>query len=389
MNMMTTATSSLQTRDGKSPLIVHVSRQFAPSRGGLEDVIGNLGRQLIKRGYRVRVVTCNSIFAEPDLKVPAHEIIDGIEVVRIPWSGTSRYPLAPQVFRHLKDADLVHVHAIDFFFDALAWGRFLHGRPMVATTHGGFFHTEKFAAIKKIWFQTLTRASATAYRRLICCSQSDFQLFSRIARDRIVTIENGANTEKFADRAATAPTRRMVTIGRFSVNKRLDRLIDTMQALVARDDRWHLDIIGAPSDNSAEDLAGMIAARGLGAHVVVHAGISDTAIAGLIGQASHFASASEYEGFGLVAVEAMSAGLLPILHRNDAYRMLAARHDDIVLTDFAQPQTAADAILAAHDRLTAHPTLRADVMREAQLYSWNSVADQYAAVYRDVIAGTK
>ncbi|MGO8586944.1 glycosyltransferase, partial [Rhizobium ruizarguesonis] len=75
------------------------------------------------------------------------EDIDGIEVVRIPWSGTSRYPLAPQVFRHLADADLVHVHAIYFFFDALAWGRLLHGRPMIVTTHGGLFHTRKYATI--------------------------------------------------------------------------------------------------------------------------------------------------------------------------------------------------------------------------------------------------
>src|ERR1700712_2218982 len=142
--------------DEPGPLIVHVVRQFLPNKGGLEDVVANLCRQLLARNFRIRVVTCDSLFSDPDRKLPQREIIDGIEVVRIPWSGTSRYPVAPQVFRHVADADLVHVHAVDFFFDALAWGKALHHRPMIATTHGGFFHTKKYAAVKAVWFQTLT-----------------------------------------------------------------------------------------------------------------------------------------------------------------------------------------------------------------------------------------
>ena len=120
------------------PLVTHVVRQFLPNRGGLEDVVANLCRQLPALGYRTRVVTLDRLFVEPHRTLPAHETIDGIEIVRIPWKGSSRYPVAPQVFRHLSDADLVHVHAIDFFFDALALGRVLHRKPMIATTHGAF-----------------------------------------------------------------------------------------------------------------------------------------------------------------------------------------------------------------------------------------------------------
>ena len=134
-----------------------------------------MARELVARGYRARVVTLDRLFSSPDGRLDATETIDGIEIVRIPWSGPSRYPLAPQIFRHLSDADLVHVHAVDFFFDALAWGKPLHGRPMIATTHGGFFHTAKYAALKKIWFQTATRLSALAYNRLISCSTRGIQ----------------------------------------------------------------------------------------------------------------------------------------------------------------------------------------------------------------------
>lgn len=128
-----------EDKSSSAPLIVQVVRQYPPGRGGLEDVVSSLSRELLQRGFRVRVVTLDRLFSDPGKTLPAREVIDGVEVVRVPYRGSSRYPLAFSAFRHIRDADLVHVHGVDFFFDALALGRFLHGAPMVATTHGGFF----------------------------------------------------------------------------------------------------------------------------------------------------------------------------------------------------------------------------------------------------------
>ncbi|MGO6940641.1 glycosyltransferase family 4 protein [Rhizobium johnstonii] len=371
-----------------APLIVHVVRQFLPNRGGLEDVVANLARQTVRRGYRVRVVTLDSLFTAPEDKLPLREDIDGIEVVRIPWFGTSRYPLAPHVFRHLADADLVHVHAIDFFFDALAWGRLLHGKPMIVTTHGGFFHTQKYATIKKIWFRTLTRASAMAYRRVVCCSASDLKQFSEIVPDSLL-IENGADIGKFADTASRRAKRRIVTIGRFSVNKRLDHLLDAMAKLKTRDPEWHLDIVGAESDLDRADVKGAIESRHLSGRVTLHVSPENDTIRRIIAEASIFASASEYEGFGLVALEAMSAGLLPVLNANDAFATLATRHPVLMLADFTNPERAAKAIEAAHQALLRQPdAVRAEVLDAARGYSWDIVAGRYIDLYRslDVVA---
>jgi alpha-1,3-mannosyltransferase len=371
-------------QDQPHPLVVHVVRQFLPNKGGMEDVVANLCRQLIARGYRVRVVTCDTLFSDPERKLAPTETIDGIEIVRIPWSGTSRYPIAPRVFRHLADADLIHVHAVDFFFDALAWGRFLHGRPMVATTHGGFFHTPKYAAIKKVWFNSLTRLSALAYDKIICCSQSDERLFSRIAGSRTRLIENGANVAKFANCAALEARRRIVTIGRFSVNKRLERLLDVLRELANRHPDWHLDVIGAVSDLDQPTLEREIAARELGRHVSLHVSIDNGAVRNIIARASLFASASDYEGFGLVAIEAMSAGLLPVLHPNEAFKALAESHPALMLSDFSRPQIAADALEKAFDRLQADaPGIREQLTRGAARYAWDQIAQRYVDVYEE------
>ncbi|MGG7580781.1 glycosyltransferase family 4 protein [Rhizobium sp. YTUHZ045] len=367
-----------------APLIVHVVRQFLPNRGGLEDVVANLSRQTLRRGYRVRVVTLNSLFTAPEDKLPACENIDGIEVVRIPWSGSSRYPLAPQVFRHLGDADLVHVHAIDFFFDALAWGRMLHGKPIIVTTHGGFFHTRKYAAIKKIWFRTLTRASARAYRRVVCCSASDLRQFSEIVPNSVL-IENGADIGKFADAASRRARRRIVTIGRYSVNKRLDHLLDAMAVLKSRDPEWHLDVVGAESDLNRVDIEGEIESRDLTGRVTLHVSPDNDTIRRIIAAASLFASASEYEGFGLVALEAMSAGLLPVLNANDAFQTLAERHPVIMLADFTIPETAATTMESAYADLACRPhALRSELLETARGYSWDIVAGRYIDLYRSL-----
>jgi alpha-1,3-mannosyltransferase len=368
-----------------APLIVHVVRQFLPNRGGLEDVVYNLARQTLAAGYRVRVVTLDTLFSDRGTRLPARETIDGIDVVRIPWRGSTRYPLAPSVLRHIADADLVHVHAIDFFFDFLAMTRFIHRRPMLATTHGGYFHTQRFRAIKRIWFQTLTRFSASRYAAVVGCSQSDLDTFSRIAPRRTLMIENGTDTGKFAGASATEPRHRLVTIGRFSSNKRLDRLIDTAAELCRRDMRWHLDIIGVPSDLTVADLEHRIADRGVSGNVMVRQGLGNAEIASLMGRASIFASASEYEGFGLVAVEAMSAGLLPVLQGNAAYGALASRHPDIRLADYADPVLAATAIEDALAALTSDSRLRPRLMEAANLYSWDHAAESYLASYRGII----
>lgn len=367
------------------PLVTHVVRQFLPNRGGLEDVVANLCRQLPELGYRSRVITLNRLFVEPDRELPAREIIDGIEIVRIPWRGSTRYPVAPQVFRHLGDADLVHVHAVDFFFDALALGWPLHRKPMIATTHGGFFHTRNYAAIKAVWFNTLTRVSTSAYRELVCCSQSDLARFEPIAGARATLVENGTDTEKFADHASQAPVKGMITIGRFSINKQLPRLIAATRALVDRDPQWRLTIAGVPSDLSEADLRQAIAEHKLEHAVSLVVDASNTEIAHLMGETSLFVSASEYEGFGLVAVEAMSAGLIPVLHPNDAYQTLAARHGTVRLADFSDASAAAAAIAASFDALVADGNARATAMNEASDYAWTHVARRYADLYDRVL----
>jgi alpha-1,3-mannosyltransferase len=372
------------------PLVIHVVRQFLPNHGGLEDVVANLCRHLPGCGYRTRVVTLDRLFAAPEKKLPERETILDLEIVRIPWHGSTRYPIAPAVFRHLEDADIVHVHAIDFFFDALAWGRFLHRKPLVATTHGGFFHTKRFSGMKTVWFNTLSRISSLAYRRIVCCSEADKRTFDRIASSRTVLVENGVDTKKFADAAAQTPTRALITIGRFSANKQLMRLLDTLLVLVRRNREWRLTIAGVPSDLTESDVRKGITDRSLEANTRLVVGSSNEEIRRMMNSASLFVSASEYEGFGLVAIEAMSAGLIPVLEPNGAFSDLARKHDCVKLAAYANAAGAADSIEAAYAQLlTDFEQMRRAAFAAADEYAWQTVSKRYAAEYDGILCSSK
>lgn len=361
--------------------IVHVVRQFLPNRGGLEDVVANLCRAQLALGLRPSVVTLDRLFSQPEVVLPPSEVIDGIPVTRIPFRGSTRYPLAPSVFAHLHDADLVHVHAIDFFFDALAFGWLLHRKPLVATTHGGFFHTADFAGLKTLWFNGPTRLSAQVYRGIAGCSTNDARLFERIAPGKVRVIENGVDLDKFAGASSPEPQRRLVSLGRFSKNKRPDRLIATMAALAKREPDWHLDMIGVASDWTEDALRDAIAAAGMERNVTLHLGLDDAAARLVMSRSSLFVSASEFEGFGLALVEAMSAGLVPIVQPNAAFAALAGKFPVVRTVDFADPDEAAAAVEQAHADLVHFPGNTRPRLSDLASYSWSEVARRYLELY--------
>jgi alpha-1,3-mannosyltransferase len=237
--------------------VVHVVRQFSPSVGGLEDTVLSLTRAQRERlNIDASVLTLDRLFTAPGV-LPATDVVEGVPVRRMAWAGSSRYPLAPSVLRHLKGADVVHVHAIDFFFDFLALTRPLHRRRLIATTHGGFFHTGAFQAAKKLWFKTITRASITAYDRIVACSQSDAELFAASAGQRLMLIENGINQAKFLAAGSQTPRKTILSFGRFARHKRTDALLSVFKHLYGLDPSWRLIIAGREADQKASELVGM------------------------------------------------------------------------------------------------------------------------------------
>lgn len=365
--------------------VTHVVRQFYPSIGGMEEVVLNIARQQREQhGHLPHIVTLDRLFRNTREPLPARGEIDGIPITRLPFYGSSRYPLCPAVRQHLGDTDLIHVHGVDFFFDYLAAIRPLHRRPLIASTHGGFFHTAFASRLKKAYFGSITRASASAYDKVVATSENDGEVFGRIVpASKMLVIENGVNIEKYADRSALQATKTLIYFGRWSENKGLLDTLNWFQALLAKQDGWHLIITGREYDLTAAALHTAIAQKNLTAHVTVVAQPSDTALAELIAQASYFICQSRHEGFGIAPIEAMSAGLIPLLSDIPPFRNLIAQSGLGLVLKPGEEAAQITRLLEMHaQHATSHAKQRAAARSFVERYHWKHVANKYVALYQ-------
>ncbi|ANQ85401.1 putative glycosyltransferase [Azoarcus olearius] len=365
--------------------VVHVVRQFHPSIGGMEEVVLNIARHQVEVcGQQAEVVTLNRMFRDEDVLLPSEDEHQGITVRRLPYTGSSRYPLCPSVIGAIRGADVVHVHGVDFFFDYLAATRLLHGKPMIASTHGGFFHTAFASRAKQLWFRTITRASAHAYRRVIATSDNDGEIFSRVVSPlRLRVIENGVDVDKFAGAGSEVPGKTLIYFGRWSVNKGLMETLDLFAQLVEADDQWRLIIAGREFDLSLVDLECAIALRGLDGLVELVAAPSQAALQALLGRAQYFVCLSRHEGFGIAPIEAMSAGLVPVLSAIPPFAKLQAESGIGLLMGEG---VGVDDVLALADVTPGdYQARRQRAINYAARYHWRHAAHQYVDEYRNVV----
>jgi alpha-1,3-mannosyltransferase len=334
------------------------------------------------------VLTLNRVFRTGGTLLPAAETMDGVAVQRLGYAGSERYPLCPQVASALRGADLVHVHGIEFFFDYLALLHPLMRKPLLASTHGGFFHSGFATRLKKIYFRTVTRMSARAYQKVIATSENDGQLFSPVVpADKLQVIENGVDMGKFAGAAAPDLRPVMIYFGRWSVNKGLLECIDVLAALCRQQPEvpWQLMIAGREYDLDARALHNYAQAHGIADRITLHPnpGVADLRL--LISLASYFLCLSHHEGFGIAPIEAISAGLIPLLSPIPPFVRLFQTTGAGALLDAPTAAQQAWQISLLHAQMTDEAlrlTARHSAAEAAlHAYSWHGVAARYARQY--------
>lgn len=366
--------------------VVHIVRQYLPSIGGLEDVVRNISRhQTLKADQRTRVITLNRIFKNQSAPLPSSEMIDGVNVLRLPFVGSHKYPLCPGVLKHLESADIIHVHGVDFFYDFLALTKWLHRKPLVLSTHGGFFHTKFAEKIKKVYFNTITRNCAKVYEKIVATSDSDGEIFERIVRrPKLEVIENGVNVNKFASCASSTSTRCCIYFGRWSENKGLFEMLDLFKALHEHNPDWRFIIAGREFDIHEAQLLSLAGQKGLKNQVKIVNCPTDDELRCLISQASYFVCLSHHEGFGLAAIEAMSAGLIPLLSAIPPFeKVIRNSNSGIVLP--RDISSASQKIVDLHKaQVQNHSNYRQQAINFANQYAWSGVAERYMEVYNAI-----
>jgi alpha-1,3-mannosyltransferase len=369
--------------------ILQLTRQFLPAQGGIEHVVEGLSVALQQSGHTVEVATLRLLFASGDL-APAESVEAGVPVRRMRHWGPRRYPVALSALPAIRGYDLVHIHAIDFFVDYLSLLRLLHRVPLVVSTHGGFFHTERARAFKQWYFQHITRQSLGRVGAVVCVSQRDCALFSRIVpAERLRVIENGADLDRFWSLKKRVEPGLVVGISRLAENKRIEKVLEAMAELKYRHPQLRLEWVGADFAGLRHPLERRVASLGLEGRVRFHGAVTDHELGSLLERAHLFVSASAYEGFGLSTIEAMSAATVVVVTAVGA-------HPDVVdhrVTGFLLPPDAAG-LAAQMEEVLAMPAERVQAIGEAaraatRRFSWLQIAPRYEQVYREVLSTGK
>lgn len=226
----------------------------------------------------------------------------------------------------------------------------------------------------------------TRYAAVATCSSNDTLQFRTVKPKGLVEIPNAVDVAKFEGRA-NRDAQGVIYFGRLATNKGLHALIDWFRGLRALDGRWTLTIAGKPMGVSTGELRQHITSAGLNEAATIHESPTDAELAGLISRSSVYACASKYEGFGLAAVEAASAGLYPVLNHIPPFEETVTRLGFGQLIDFASPDEYAASYQHLVDGLEHFRATwtNADIREAVASYGWEHAALKYEQLYLSAI----
>lgn len=204
-----------------------------------------------------------------------------------------------------------------------------------------------------------------------------------VATDRIEVVPNGIAYESYSQSETERESGRLVTVGRLCKRKGQEDLLNAFERLHASHPETHLDIIGkGPKREYLEQLAGRL---GVADAITFHGYVSHDEKVRLLNQADIFVFASKQEGFGLVLLEAMAAGLPVIARCLPVYKVFfdEGQHGQLLesfQTDFP------DAVERFLQDDTERSSIRNQNRERAKKFDWNQTAEGMATIATSVVS---
>ncbi len=286
---------------------------------------------------------------------------------------------------HLRRA--VRANPPGVFFASAYTAPLALGVPLAVAIHDVSFaaHPEWFRPREGARRRLLTRQAARSAEVIFTISEfSKREIVERLSvpADRVrVTHLSVTPRPSLAPAAPREPL--ALFVGSIFNRRRLPATITAFAAATASRPEARLVIAGADRSYPPLDLAGLAAEAGVAARVELKQYVSEADLTSLYGRASVFIFLSEYEGFGLTPLEALSAGVpivvldTPVAREvyGDAAWYVAPGSD--VREAAAAIRTLLDDADARQRMLRAAPAVLAR-------YSWETTADATLAGIEEI-----
>jgi glycosyltransferase involved in cell wall biosynthesis len=227
---------------------------------------------------------------------------------------------------------------------------------------------------KPIW----KKASA-----LVACSEglkARALRFLPSADIRVIT--NGVDLDRFhpAPAGTGSGPLRLLTVGRFSMTKRLPLLVDAVRLLRDRGCDIRLTIVGSGALES--NLRQILTEKGMQDEVVLAGRCEAQEMPEIYRQHDVYVSASMQEGMSNAMLEAMAGGLPIVTTRCEGVDELISNNGVVV----EEPTAAAlaDAVRGLIERPETRKAMAVAARKKAEGFGWNAVAQSYLQLYAKV-----
>jgi glycosyltransferase involved in cell wall biosynthesis len=271
------------------------------------------------------------------------------------------------------------------------------GRPTVVTVHDLAFEREPECAVPSLrqYLRRVVRRSASAATHVIAVSRTtkqDLMELYDIPEDKISVIYEGVAESLRTPQRYVARTMLstigieesfILSVGTLEPRKNYVRLLEAYRELLVRGFRRKLVIAGGPGWMYEPVLERMRELRIEPMVILVRP--SDLHLAALYAAADAFVYPSLYEGFGIPALEALSAGTPTAV--SSASSLPEVVGDAALLFDPRDTEGMTDAMERLLTDRALADSLRQKGPQQAAGFSWTAAAEQTAALYRALAGG--
>jgi len=197
-------------------------------------------------------------------------------------------------------------------------GCFAHMMPLFAVLAGPLLRAKKIPLV--LWFthksvRPILHVALFCSNKVVSASKGSF----RIPSSKVIPIGHGIDSDQFTFRESNETGARLVTTGRISRVKRLDRIIEILAKTREDIPEVTLSVIGEPVTkedfNYLQELRELIQQKDLEEIVTFHGAVTHKELPNLLGKFDCYISMSETGSIDKGVLEAMSCGLLVLAPR--------------------------------------------------------------------------
>ncbi len=182
----------------KQPTFLIISQVYVPDPTSVGQHIADAAAEMVKRGYTVRVLTSANGYDDPTKRYPIHEVRDGVQIRRLPFSSFGKKSIPVRVAGQLLFLIQAIWHGI--FTPGLA-GMMISTSPPMASMAAlaiGFFrrvpvkfwamdlNPDQVIALKKMKEGSLAARVMDALNRKILQRSSDVVALDRFMAERLL-----------------------------------------------------------------------------------------------------------------------------------------------------------------------------------------------------------